>query len=109
MDKKEKWLSVLCWPLIGGISVLVLLAMFFDFSQLAVTKKFLPPSSPPKETEAEAKEAILILDYNNGKVRRFRGPVEQSANLWDIFQEVIAAGDIKLETKDNLIPESIDG
>lgn len=86
----------LVWSLIGAIATVVLLAMFIDFGQLAPLIKKTP-------------EAMVLLDYGNGKVRRFKGPIIENARAWDLFQQAIAIGGINVEITDHFVPQNIDG
>ncbi len=60
-------------------------------------------------SEQSSKEAIDALDFGNGRVRRFKGPIENNAKVWDLFQQAIAVGGINVEVSDHFVPRIIDG
>ncbi len=56
-----------------------------------------------------SKEVFLVIDYGNGKVRKFGGPIDDSAKSWDLLQQAIAVSGIKVEVAGSFVPKVIDG
>ncbi len=93
------------WSLIGAIAVIVLLTIFIQLGQVRLFGK----TSQKPAVSSSLTDAMLILDYGNGKVRRFQGPIAENAKVWDMFQQAIAVGGINVEISDHFIPQAIDG
>jgi len=90
---------VVAWSLICGIAIIVLLMMFVQLQQ-----------SMQKPTSSQtSKEAMVVIDYGNGKMRRFKGPIEENARAWDLFQQALAIGGISVNVTDHFVPQVIDG
>ena len=104
MDMKKNVQPTVVWSLLGGIAILVLLAIFIQFGYIRLTK-----NSGGAEGTVSLKEAVLVLDYGNGEVRKFKGPIEENARAWDLFQQAIAVGGISAEITDHFVPQDIDG
>lgn len=59
---------------------------------------------------AGEKEYILVLDYNNGKIRKFSGKMfSETAKAWDLLQLASAQSEVSVEIEDGFVPRSIDG
>lgn len=66
--------------------------------------------SPRPPRFAGEKEYILVLDYNNGKIRKFSGKMfSETAKAWDLLQLASAQSGVSVEVEDGFIPRSIDG
>ncbi len=95
------------WSLICAISIIALLTVFIQARQ---SQESAQKSLNQKNTSGQSlKEAIVSLDFGNGKVRKFKGPVENNAKAWDLFQQAIAVGSINVEMSDHFVPNIIDG
>lgn len=90
-------------PIIAWSAILVLFVavifMFFQFNNLS--NQFAGIN--------HGKEVVVALDYGNGKIRRFKGPAEENARVWDLFQQAIAVGGINVAVSDHFVPQVIDG
>ena len=95
------------WSLICAIAIIALLTVFIQArqSQKAAQRE----SNQQIASEQSLGEAIVELDFGNGKIRRFKGPIENNARAWDLFQQAIAVGSINVEISDHFIPRVIDG
>ena len=93
---------VVAWSLICAISLIVLLAMFIQLGQQSWQKT-------GEKTSISSGDAVVVVDYGNGKTRKFRGPIQENAKAWDLFQQAIAVGGIKVEIADHFVPKIIDG
>ncbi len=96
MEKNAQ--SVVIYSLLSAILLTGLFLGFVHFYQ--------PGLKADKKTEGET---IVAIDYGNGKVRKFQGPIFSQTRVWDAFQQAIAAGGISVEISDHFIPEKIDG
>jgi len=52
---------------------------------------------------------ILVLDYGNGKIRRFQGSAEHNMRAWDLLQQAVVSSSVSIETRNSFVPKSIDG
>jgi len=105
MDINKNIQPLIAWPLIGGIGIMVLLAMFLQFDQsnkLARQLSIAPANYLAKET-------LVMIDYGDGKIRKFKGPVLEKTRAWDLFQQAVAIGGINVEITDGFIPQEIGG
>lgn len=105
MDINKNVQPLVAWPLIGGIAIGVLLAMFSQFGQSDKLTKQL--SQTP--TASLSKTTLVAIDYGNSKIRRFKGPVSEETKAWDLFQQAISVGGINVEIADHFVPQNIDG
>jgi hypothetical protein len=92
----ERKIDPIIW--FSAIGVVLLTVFLFVFIRLHVPKPGFG-----------FKEATVAIDYGNGKVRVFKGPVEKNARAWDAFQQAIAAAGINAEITGNFVPQNIDG
>jgi len=99
---------VVVWSLICAIAIVALLTVFIQVKQSreAAQNNAVNGVSSKNQT---LKEAIVALDFGNGKVRRFKGPIDDNAKVWDLFQQAIAVGGISVEVSDHFVPRVIDG
>jgi hypothetical protein len=89
---------LIAWSIIIVLSLWVL-SMFF-----VTTPSF------KKTIGVNDNEAILILDYGNGNVRKFKGPVDgKGTKAWNLLQQASAVSGINVEIADHFIPQNIDG
>ncbi len=95
------------WALICAIAIIALLTVFIQARQSQQAAQ--NGGNQQIASEQSSKEAIVALDFGNGKVRRFKGPIENNAKAWDLFQQAIAVGGISVEVSDHFIPRVIDG
>lgn len=66
--------------------------------------------SPRPPRFADEKEYILVLDYNNGKIRKFSGKMSgETARAWDLLQLASAQSSVSVEIENGFVPRSIDG
>lgn len=103
-DKKIN--PLVAWTLIVGFSVGVILGMRIHDNM------YFNASSQIIEQIISAKiggEVTVVLDYGNGKIRKFRGPIEEKAKALDLLQQVVAIGAIELEVADYFMPQRING
>ncbi len=95
------------WSLICAIAIISLLTVFIQAKQSREAAQ--RESNQQSISEQSIKEAIVALDFGNGKIRRFKGPIENDAKAWDLFQQAIAVGGINVEVSDHFVPTIIDG
>ncbi len=95
------------WSLICAIAIIALLTVFIQARQSREAAQ--NGLNQQIASEQSLKEAIVALDFGNGKVRRFKGPIENNAKVWDLFQQAIAVGSINVEVSDHFVPQVIDG
>ncbi len=93
--------SVAVWSLVCAISMMVVLIIILQIYR-----------SNPNVNQGiwwnNDKEAIVAFDYGGGKIRKFQGPIIGGENVWNLFQQAIAAGKIEVEITDHFVPEKID-
>ncbi len=99
MPEQTKISPVVALSLLGILTLAVVFWAFWEFQkqEAAVVQK---PAS---------KDALLVINYGDGKIRKFKGPIEQGAKIWDLLQQAIAVGGINVKITDTFVPESIDG
>lgn len=90
----ERKIDPIIW--LSGIGVVLLAIFLFVFVRFQQSPELF-------------KEATVAIDYGNGKVRTFKGPIGENARIWDAFQQAIAAGGIDVAISDHFIPEKING
>ncbi len=95
------------WSLICAIAIIALLTVFIQARQLREAAQ--NGLNQRIASEQSLTEAIVALDSGNGKIRRFKGPIENNARAWDLFQQAIAVGGINVEVSDHFVPRIIDG
>ncbi len=95
------------WSLVCAIAIIALLTVFIQSRQSQEAAQ--NGLNQQITSEQSLKEAIVALDFGNGKVRRFKGPIENNAKAWDLFQQAIAVGGINVEVSDHFVPRVIDG
>lgn len=93
---------ILVWSAMGTILLMGFLFAFPRYQHAATLLKANGQSQ-------NFKEATVSVDYGNGKIRTFKGPIGENAKVWDAFQQAIVAGGINIEIADNFVPQSIDG
>ncbi len=54
-------------------------------------------------------EVTVALDYGDGRIRKFAGPIDAKAKVLDLLQQVAAVGTIDLEVVDYFTPQRING
>lgn len=92
---------ILAWSIICALALLVIL-VFIQFQQSSGI-------SQKSKQQLASKEVVLMLDYGNAKVRRFKGPIGENANAWYALQQAASVAGIHLGVADHFIPEEIDG
>ena len=95
------------WSLVCAIAIIALLTVFIQSRQSREAAQ--NGLNQQIASEQSLKEAIVALDFGNGKIRRFKGPIENNAKAWDLFQQAIAVGGINVEVSDHFVPRVIDG
>jgi hypothetical protein len=93
---------ILVWSATGAILLMGFLFVFPKYQHAAI---FLGANGQFQNF----KETTVSIDYGNGKIRTFKGPLEENSKVWDAFQQAIVAGGINIEIVDNFVPRSIDG
>ncbi|MEK7122201.1 MAG: DUF4430 domain-containing protein [Patescibacteria group bacterium] len=67
-------------------------------------------SSNPDNVENKEERYILVLDYGNGKTRKFSGELGgRTAKAWDLLQIASAQSEVEVEIENGFIPRAIDG
>ncbi|MEK7595978.1 MAG: DUF4430 domain-containing protein [Patescibacteria group bacterium] len=60
--------------------------------------------------ENEEGRYILVLDYGNGKIRKFSGEMgAETTRAWNLLQQASAQSAVPVEIEDGFLPRSIDG
>lgn len=101
MAEKTKISPIVAWLAVAAILVGAGLWFYFKFGQ--------PKNAQIAPGQPASKEVFLVLDYGNGKVRKFGGPIADSTKSWDLLQQAIAVSGIKVEVVDSFVPKVIDG
>jgi hypothetical protein len=83
----------------SALATIFLMFFLFAFIQLQPQQNFVQIS----------KQSTVIIDYGNGQMRKFGGLTEENTSVWNLFQQAIAVGGIKVEISDHFIPRVIDG
>ncbi len=100
--ENDKFYSVAILALIGAIIASALLTAFNIFIQQ-------PQMRDLSATTLSSGEAMVVIDYGNGKSRIFKGPAGENANIFGLFQQAAVVGKFGFEISDHFIPQEIDG
>ena len=103
-DKKIH--PLVAWPLIIGLSIGVLLGVFIQTNIISRVSKEVVEQIISGQVGGEA---VAVLDYGNGNVRKFKGPVEKDARALNLLQEVAVIGMIDFELIDHFAVKRING
>jgi len=95
------------WSLICAIAIIALLTVFIQAKQSREAAQ--RELNQQSILEQSTGEATVALDFGNGTIRRFKGPIENNAKAWDLFQQAIAVAGINVEVSDHFVPRVIDG
>lgn len=106
MDVNKNIHSAAAWSLICAISIM---ALFMILASSGEKTTQFSQTSLQAPAVSSNKEAIVVIDYGNGKIRRFKGPALEQSKVWDLFQQAIAIGGINVEITDRFVPLEIGG
>jgi len=100
IKKKNSERLLFIWALAGALILLGLIFISGDKEKRGETLR-----SP-----AAGDEVIVVIDYGNGDVRRFRGGAKDGEiRAWDALQQVAFNFGIFLDASSDFVPEKIDG
>ena len=101
MDTKKQINPLVAWSLIFIFSIVVLRIAMLAQSESSYSKKEI--------SSASKTETVVMLDFGNGKIRKFKGPVPEQMNAWGALQQAASIGSIKMEIENHFLPVSIGG
>lgn len=97
-EKKTKISPIAAWLMVAAILAGAGVWSYYRFAPLK-----------SGQTGSESKDVFLVIDYGDGRVRKFGGPINGSTKSWDLLQQAIAASGLKVEVIDSFVPKVIDG
>src|SRR3989344_181307 len=88
------------------IGAIIIGGLFF-IGLSAQNRKF---SLNPDSVKNEEEKYFLMIDYGNGKTRKFSSEMAaETARAWDLLQQASAQSAVAVEIENGFLPRSIDG